>query len=66
MKKRLREYVPRSPEQMGFNLVLNQRDNVFLLSSIFDSCKYRGLYCAIGDFKLKGAGRSSLSTLLSS
>jgi hypothetical protein len=51
IEKRLREYVPRSPEQMGFNPGHGTRDNVFVLSSIFDSYKYRGLYCAFVDFK---------------
>ncbi len=50
-EKRLRVYVPRSPEQMGFNPGHGTRDNVFVLSSIFDSYKHRGLYCAFVDFK---------------
>ena len=51
IEKRLREYVPRSPEQMGFNPSHGTRDNVFVLSSIFETYKYRGLYCAFVDFK---------------
>ncbi len=43
--------MPRSPEQIGFNPGHGTRDNVFVLSSIFDIYKYRGLYRALVDFK---------------
>ena len=62
IEKRLREYVPRSPEQMGFNPSHGTRDNVFILSCIIDSYKQRGLYCAFVDFK--GAFDSVDRTLL--
>ena len=62
IEKRLREYVPRSPEQMGFNPRHGTRDNVFILSCVFESFKQRGLYCAFVDFK--GAFDSVDRTLL--
>ncbi len=66
IEKRLKEYVPHSPEQMGFNPGNCTCDNVFVLSSIFDSCKFRRMYCAFVDFKgaFDSVDRSLLLTKL--
>ncbi len=58
--------MPRSPEQRGFNPGHGTRDSVFVLASIFDSYKYRELYCAFVDFKgaFDSVDRSLLLTKL--
>ena len=51
VESKLTQIVPRSPEQMGFNNSHGLRDNVLILSSIFEKYKKKGVFCAFIDFK---------------
>ena len=51
IEAKLRNAVPRSPEQMGFSPAHGTRDNMFVLAALFDTYKGSGLFCAFVDFK---------------
>jgi len=63
---KLSKLIPRSPEQMGFNNAHGLRDNVLILSSIFEKYKKKGVFCAFIDFKgaFDGVERSLLMSKL--
>ena len=66
IESKLRNDVPRSPEQMGFSPAHGTRDNMFVLSTLFDKYKCSGMYCAFVDFKgaFDSVDRSLLMTKL--
>ena len=51
VEQRLQQWVPRSPEQMGFSAKHGTRDNVLVAAAIFEAYKEAGLHVAFVDFK---------------
>jgi hypothetical protein len=51
VEQRLQQWVPRSPEQMGFSARHGTRDNVLVAAAIFEAYKEAGLHVAFVDFK---------------
>ena len=47
----MQDSTPNSPEQMGFTRNYGARDNIFVLNTIIDKYRNKGLYCAFVDFK---------------
>jgi hypothetical protein len=51
IESKLQDLAPQCPEQMGFTKNYGTRDNTFVLNTIIDKYRTKGLYCAFIDFK---------------